>query len=55
MPDKVEETLEQIDEQKRDTVRTLIRSAAFAAPIVSSFAIDGKMSLASAGSNTTSS
>jgi hypothetical protein len=44
-----------VDEQKRDTVRTLIRTAAFTAPVVATFAIDGKLNMASAGVNTTGS
>ena len=55
MPKNVEKTLDQIDEKKRNTVRTLITGAAFSAPIVSSFAIDGKLSLASAAGNQSSS
>ena len=55
MTDKIEKSLETVDEQKRETVRKLIRTAAFTAPVVASFAIDGKLNIASAGINTTAS
>jgi hypothetical protein len=55
MTEKFEKSLETVDEHKRETVRTLIRTAAFAAPVVATFAIDGKLNIASAGGNGTSS
>ncbi len=55
MTDKIEKSLEAVDEQKRETVRKLIRTAAFTAPVVATFAIDGKLNIASAGFNTTAS
>lgn len=44
-------SLEMIDNSKRDTVRKLVIATAFTAPVVSSFAIDGKMSSAFAGAD----
>lgn len=55
MTDKIEKSMETVDEQKRETVRKLIRTAAFTAPVVATFAIDGKLNIASAGFNTTAS
>lgn len=55
MTEKFEKSLETVDEKKRETVRTLIRTAAFTAPVIATFAIDGKLNIASAGSNMTSS
>ncbi|MEO9874664.1 MAG: hypothetical protein ABJM26_13385 [Anderseniella sp.] len=55
MTEKFEKSLDSVDEQKRETVRKLIRTAAFTAPVVATFAIDGKLNIASAGANTTAS
>ncbi|WP_337660508.1 hypothetical protein [Anderseniella sp. Alg231-50] len=49
MTEKFEKSLETVDEQKRDTVRKLVRTAAFSAPVIATFAIDGKLNLANAG------
>jgi hypothetical protein len=46
MAEKFDDKLESIDEGKRDTVRKLVQTAAFTAPAVASFAIDGKMNKA---------
>jgi hypothetical protein len=55
MTEKFEKSLDSVDEQKRETIRKLIRTAAFTAPVVATFAIDGKLNIASAGGNTTAS
>lgn len=55
MAEKFEKSLETVDEKKRDTVRKFVRTAAFAAPVIATYAIDGKLSIASAEPNTTSS
>jgi hypothetical protein len=48
--------LEGVDERKRSTLRRLIRSGAFVAPVVASFAMAGlTIEHAAAQSNTTSS
>jgi hypothetical protein len=39
--DRIEASLESIDEAKRRTLRAMIRGSAFAVPVVTSFAIDG--------------
>lgn len=46
---KTEKHLESIDVSKRDTIRTLVRTAAFTAPVVASFAVDGKLTSSLAG------
>jgi hypothetical protein len=38
---RVEDSLESVDEAKRGTLRAMIRGAAFAVPVVTSFAVDG--------------
>mgnify|MGYP000465589254 CR=1 FL=1 len=53
MAEKFEKSLETVDEKKRDTVRKFVRTAAFAAPVIATYAIDGKLNIASAGGNTT--
>jgi hypothetical protein len=50
MPADKKKSLETLDAGKRDTVRKLVTAAAFAAPVISTFAIDGKMNAAFAGS-----
>lgn len=55
MTEKFEKSLESVDEKKRETIRTLIRTAAFTAPVIATFAIDGKVNIASAGMNSTAS
>ena len=56
MADKNDQALEKIDASRRDTVRKLVLATAFTAPVISTFAIDGKMNAAFAGNpNTTSS
>ena len=39
--DRLEQALETIDTNKRETMRKLLTSAAFAVPVVVSFSIDG--------------
>ncbi|MDB5540988.1 MAG: hypothetical protein JWQ89_2715 [Devosia sp.] len=39
--ERLERALETIDQSKRDAMRKLITTAAFAVPVVASFAIDG--------------
>lgn len=39
--DRMERALETIDQSKRDSMRKLITTAAFAVPVVASFAVDG--------------
>lgn len=39
--DRMERALETIDQSKRDAMRKLITTAAFAVPVVASFAVDG--------------
>lgn len=46
MTEKFEESVQTIDESKRETIRTLVRTAAFTAPVIATFAIDGKLSTA---------
>lgn len=55
MNENFEKSLEAVDEQKRETIRKLVRTAAFSAPVIATFAIDGKLSIASAGLNSTAS
>ena len=53
---RLDQALETIDAGKRDSMRKLVVGAAFAAPVVASFAIEGMMvTPAAAGSNTTTS
>jgi hypothetical protein len=54
MAEKFDDKLESIDESKRDTVRKLVQTAAFTAPAVASFAIDGKMNKAFSGDSMSS-
>ena len=49
MTEKFEESVQAIDESKRETIRTLVRTAAFTAPVIATFAIDGKMNTALSG------
>jgi hypothetical protein len=49
MAEKFDDKLESIDESKRDTVRKFVKTAAFTAPIVATYAIDGKMNKALSG------
>jgi hypothetical protein len=39
--ERLDRALETIDQSKRDAMRKLITTAAFAVPVVASFAIDG--------------
>ena len=49
MSDHIESKLGSIDEAKRDTIRKLVRTAAFTAPVVATFAIDGNLNKALSG------
>ena len=42
MSDDFEKSLEEVDEGKRETVRKLLLTAAFVAPAVTTFSVDGK-------------
>jgi hypothetical protein len=55
MTKNTEKAIEAVDAGKRDTVKKLVTAAAFTAPVISTFAIDGKMNAAFAGSNATAS
>jgi hypothetical protein len=55
MSDKIEKHLEGIDEERRAAVLKLVRGAAFVVPVVASFALQGRMSIATAGDRLTSS
>lgn len=46
MSNKIDTAAEAIDASKRDTVKKLVTAAAFTAPVISTFAIDGKMNAA---------
>jgi hypothetical protein len=39
--DRLEGALETVDKDKRDSMRTMVLTAAFIVPVVASFAIDG--------------
>lgn len=49
MTQKIDRHLETIDADRRAAILKLVKGAAFAVPVVASFAIDGRMSIASAG------
>lgn len=49
MSEKIESKLESIDERKRDTISKLVRTAAFTAPVLATFAIDGSLNKALSG------
>jgi hypothetical protein len=55
MSDKIEKHLETVDEERRAAVLKLVRGAAFVVPVVASFALQGRMSIATAGDGPTSS
>jgi hypothetical protein len=55
MSDKIEKHLEAVDEERRGAVLKLVRGAAFVVPVVASFALQGRMSIATAGTNATAS
>jgi hypothetical protein len=46
MTERFERQLEEIDEERRAAILTLVRAAAFAIPVVTSFAIDGRLTVA---------
>ena len=48
MGENFETSIKQIDKSKRDTLRSLVRGAAFTAPVLATFALDGKADAASA-------
>ncbi|MCY6380228.1 hypothetical protein [Hoeflea prorocentri] len=48
MSDEAERHLEDIDEDKRNTITTLLKVSAFVIPTIATFSIDGKLSLARA-------
>lgn len=50
MTQKIDRHLETIDADRRAAILKLVKGAAFAVPVVASFAIDGRMSVAHAGS-----
>lgn len=49
MTQKISRHLETIDADRRATILKLIKGAAFTIPVVASFALDGRMSIANAG------
>jgi hypothetical protein len=49
--DRIEKHLEGIDQERRAAVLKLVRGAAFVVPVVASFALQGRMSIATAGGN----
>ncbi|MEM7634439.1 MAG: hypothetical protein AAF299_07755 [Pseudomonadota bacterium] len=49
MADELEKSMQTVDESKRETIRKLVRTAAFTAPVIATFAIDGKMNTALSG------
>jgi hypothetical protein len=49
MRDELEKSIDTIDEGKRETIRKFVKTAAFTAPIVATYAIDGKMNKALSG------
>ena len=53
--DRLERALETIDAGKRDSMRKLVIGAAFVAPVVASFAIEGMMVSPAMASNITTS
>jgi hypothetical protein len=53
MPDKLDKHLEGLDAERRAVLIKLVRGAAFVIPAITTFAIDGKLSVASAAPNTT--
>ena len=55
MSDRIEKHLDGVDRDRRDAVLKLVRGAAFAVPVVASFAIDGRLSVAGAPANMTAS
>ena len=58
MTQKIDRHLETIDADRRAAILKLVKGAAFAVPVVASFAIDGRISMVSpayAGNETTSS
>lgn len=42
-PKRLDEALETIDESRRSALRKMVLTAAFAAPVVASFAVDGML------------
>lgn len=54
--ERLEQALETVDQGRRDALRKLVTTSAFAVPVVVSFAVDGLMvSPALASSNSTTS
>jgi hypothetical protein len=48
MSEKLDKHLEGINEDRREVVKKLVMTAAFVIPVVASFSIDGRMSMANA-------
>lgn len=48
MSEKFERHLSEIDADRRAAILKLVKGAAFAVPVVASFAIDGRLSVANA-------
>jgi hypothetical protein len=46
MMERFERQLENVDEGRRAAILTLVRTAAFAVPVLTSFAIDGRLTVA---------
>ena len=55
MSDKLDKHLEGVDEERRAAIKKLVLGAAFAVPVLSTFAIDGKALAQVVSPNTTSS
>jgi hypothetical protein len=53
--DRIEQHLEGIDQERRAAVLKLVHGAAFVVPVVASFALQSRMSIATAGEETTAS
>lgn len=53
MTERFQGYLEEIDEERRETLKKLVKAAAFAVPMMASFSIDGALSTAAAVSNMT--
>ncbi|MDF2983556.1 MAG: hypothetical protein K0Q69_3328 [Devosia sp.] len=53
--ERLEQALETVDQGRRDALRKLVTTSAFAAPVVVSFAIDGLMVSPAFAANSTGS
>ncbi len=49
MSEKLEEQLESVDEERRSAIRKIVMGAAYVAPVVASFAMQGRSTVALAG------